>query len=143
MTDPDPTPGAEPAPTGGAGRIAPFFERYAEAFVDYDAAAIVACYLTPCLFVRDGQTEALGTADAVSESVEALLALHRAWDVQTVRPDAVEVLEDGPAHAVVRVDWQLGRPRTRLRWLFATTYTVVPAGDDWRIAVAVTHDAPF
>ena len=86
---------------------------------------------------------ALGTAEAVTESVEALLALHRAWDVQKVHPDGVEVLEDGPAHAVVRVEWQLGRPRTRLRWLFATTYTLVPTDGGWRIAVAVTHDAPF
>ncbi|MDT0632000.1 DUF4440 domain-containing protein [Rubrivirga sp. S365] len=126
--------------------VVPFFERYAEAFVAYDAGAIAACYLTPSLLVRDGQAEVLGTAEAVAESVEALLALHRAWDVQKVQPDGVEVLEDGPAHAVVRVDWQLGRPRTRLRWLFATTYTLVPAadgGDGWRIAVAVTHDAPF
>ena len=138
MTDPDLTDEA-----GGVGQVGPFFERYAEAFVAYDADAIAACYLTPCLFVRDGHTEALGSGGAVAESVEALLALHRAWDVQTVRPDEVEVLEDGPAHAVVRVDWKLGRPRTRLRWLFSTTYTLVPADDDWRIAVAVTHDAPF
>ena len=123
--------------------LEPFFARYARAFVDYDAEAIAGCYLTPCLLVRDGQGEALATADAVTSSVEALLALHRAWDVQKVKPNEVELLEDGPGHAVVRVDWKLGRPRTRLRWLFSTTYTVVPDGDDWRIAVAVTHDAPF
>ena len=135
------------AETGGAAEAAatagPFFGRYAEAFAAYDAAAIAGCYVTPCLFVRDGHTEALNSAEAVGESVEALLALHRAWDVQKVEPDEVVVLEDGPAHAVVRVDWKLGRPRTRLRWLFATTYTLVPADDGWRIAVAVTHDAPF
>ena len=131
------------APPEVAVDLAPFFERYAQAFVDFDAAAIAACYLTPCLLVRDGEAEALATAEAVTESVDALLALHRAWDVQKVRAEDVEILEDGPAHAVVRVDWKLGRPRTRLRWLFSTTYTVVPAGDDWRIAVAVTHDAPF
>lgn len=133
----------DPETDDAAPDLVPFFERYGQAFEAYDAATIAACYLTPCLFVRDGHTEVRATPEAVAESVEALLALHRAWDVQKARPDEVVVLEDGPAHAVVRVDWQLGRPRTRLRWLFSTTYTVVPDADDWKIAVAVTHDAPF
>ena len=129
--------------TDDAPDLAPFFERYAGAFADYDAGAIAACYLTPCLFVRDGHTVALDSGGAVVESVEALLALHRAWDVQTVAPAEVALLEQGPGHAVARVDWRLGWAASRMAWTFATTYTLVPADDDWRVAVAVTHDAPF
>lgn len=120
-----------------------FFERYARAFEAYDADAIVAVFTMPCLFVRDGATEAVGTPEALRESVDALLQLHRAWDVQRARPDDVHVLEATDGHAVVRVDWRLGRKRTRIRWTFSTTYTLVPGPDDWRVAAAITHDAPF
>ena len=120
-----------------------FFERYARAFEAYDTGAIVGVFTTPCLFVRDGTTEAVETPEALHESVEALLQLHRAWDVQKTRPRDVHVLEVTEGHAVVRVDWRLGRKRTRIRWGFSTTYTLVPGADDWRIATAITHDAPF
>lgn len=133
----------EPHADAAVADVGQFFSRYAAAFEQYDAPAIAACYITPCLFVRDGVTEALDSSDAVAESVHALLDLHRAWDVQTARPASVSTLETGPRHAVVRVDWRLGRRRSRVKWTFATTYTLVPADDDWQIAVAITHDAPF
>ncbi len=119
-----------------------FFEAYARAFAAYDAGAIAAAYVTPCLFVRDGVPVGAADAEALVESVDALLALHRAWDIQTVEAHDVTVLEQGPGHALARVDWRLGRTTSRMAWDFATTYTLVP-GDDWRIAVAITHDAPF
>jgi hypothetical protein len=121
----------------------PYFQRYAEAFEAFDADAIAACFTTPCLFVRDGSTEAASTVEAVTASVEALLALHRAWDVQTVHVTEVAVLETGPGHTIARVRWALSRAANRVPWTYATTYTLVPAGADWRIAVAITHDAPF
>ena len=123
--------------------IRAFFRAYAEAFAAYDAERIAEHFAVPCLFVRDGETEAVPDAAGVAKSVEALLALHRAWDVQRVAPDEIAVLEEGPGHAVARVGWRLGRATSRLRWEYATTYTLVPADDGWRIAVAVTHDAPF
>lgn len=136
----------EPHATAAAPDAAAFFAHYGRAFEAYDADEIAACYLTPCLLVHDGQTEALATADDLEASVRALLDVHRAWDVQKARPADVAVLEVGPAHAVVRVSWRLGRRRSRVAWTFATTYTLVPVAGgagDWRIAVAVTHDAPF
>lgn len=120
-----------------------FFDGYARAFAAYDADAIAACYVVPCLFVRDGQPVSAATEAELAASVAALLDLHRAWDVQTVRPDEVAVLEQGPDHATARVGWRLGRTTSRMAWTFATSYTLVPAGDGWRVAVAVTHDAPF
>ncbi|MEM1117951.1 MAG: nuclear transport factor 2 family protein [Bacteroidota bacterium] len=123
--------------------VAPFFEAYARAFEAYDADAITGAFTVPCLFVRDRTTEVRDTEAGVRESVEALLKLHRAWDVQKAEPRDVHVLEAAAGHAVVRVDWRLGRKRTRIRWTFATTYTLVPNGDGWRIASAITHDAPF
>lgn len=120
-----------------------FFGRYARAFAAYDADAIAACYVVPCLFVRDGTPVSVVTAEGLAESVAALLDLHRAWDVQTVRPAEVAVLEHGPDHATARVDWRLGRSTSRMAWTFATSYTLVPDADGWRVAVAVTHDAPF
>ena len=122
--------------------VRPFFEAYARSFAAYDAHAIAAAYVTPCLFVRDGVPVAVPGAAELAESVDALLALHRAWDIQTVRASEVTVLEQGPGHALARVDWRLGRTKSRMAWTFATTYTLVP-GDGWRIAVAITHDAPF
>ena len=123
--------------------VRPFFERYAQAFADYDGDAIAACYVVPCLFVRDGVPVAVADGGGLAESVGSLLALHRAWDVQTVAPSEVALLEQGPGHALARVDWRLGRSSSRMAWTFATTYTLVPADDGWRIAVAITHDAPF
>jgi len=124
--------------------LRPFFERYAEAFEAYDADTVAGCFVMPCLFVRNGATEAVATRAGVVASVRELLALHRAWDVQTIAPAAVVVLEDGPRHALVRVDWRLGRTRSKMSWSFATTYALVPdAETDWRIAAALTHDAPF
>ena len=123
--------------------LAPFFKRYAKAFEAFDTDAIAGRFATPCLFVRDGVTEAATTPEAVAASVEALLALHRAWDVQRVRVAEITLLQHGPHHTIARVDWALGRRGSRMRWTYATTYTLVPAGDDWHIAVAVTHDAPF
>ena len=123
--------------------VRPFFERYGRAFEAYNAEAIAAAYVAPCLFVRDGQTVAAGTSEAVLESVHALLDIHRAWDVKVARPAEVALLEQTPTHALVRVGWKLGRPGSRVEWSFATTYTLVPGADDWQIAVAVTHDAPF
>ena len=123
--------------------VGPFFDGYARAFADYDAEAIAACYVVPCLFVRDGRPVSVGTAAELARSVAALLDLHRAWDVQTVRPAEVSVLERGPGHATARVDWRLGRTTSRMAWTFATSYTLVPAASGWRVAVAVTHDAPF
>ena len=124
--------------------LGPFFARYARAFEAYDAEAVAACYAAPCLLVRDGTTVAHGAPEAVEASVRALLDLHRAWDVQTAQPAEVVVLEAAPGHAVARVDWRLGRTKSRVAWTFSTTYTLVPgAAGGWRIAVAVTHDAPF
>lgn len=122
--------------------VRPFFEAYARAFAAYDADAIAATYVTPCLFVRDGVPVAASDADGIAQSVDALLALHRAWDIQTVKASEVTLLEQGPGHALARVDWRLGRKKSRMAWTFATTYTLVP-GDGWRIAAAITHDAPF
>lgn len=122
--------------------VRPFFEAYADVFAVYDADAIAAAYVTPCLFVRDGVPVAIADAPALAQSIEALLALHRAWDIQTVRAQNVTLLEQGPGHALARVEWRLGRTKSRMAWTFATTYTLVP-GDDWRIAAAITHDAPF
>ena len=122
--------------------VRPFFEGYARAFAAYDAGAIAGAYVTPCLLVRDGAPVAVSDAGALAASVDALLALHRAWDIQTVRASEVTLLEQGPGHALARVDWRLGRTESRMAWTFATTYALVP-GDGWRIAVAITHDAPF
>ena len=113
--------------TGG---VRTFFERYAAAFEAYDAAAIAACFATPCLFVRAGQTEAAADEAAVTASVEALLDLHRGWDVGRADPAEVAVLEEGPGHAIARVGWRLGRPGTRVEWAFATTYALVPPPAD-------------
>ena len=121
----------------------PFFERYAQAFEAYDAEAVAACYATPCLLLRDGTTVTHESAESVAGSVRALLDLHRAWDVQTAAPVEVAVHEAGAGHAIARVDWRLGRKGSRVAWTYPTTYTLVPAAGDWRIAVAVTHDAPF
>ena len=123
--------------------VADFFGRYAQAFEAYDADAITSFFQTPCLFVRDGTTEASATPEEVAESVRDLLDLHRAWDVQTAAPGEVAVLEEGARHAIARVGWTLGRTNSRVAWTFATTYTLVPDDDDWRIASAITHDAPF
>lgn len=120
-----------------------FFRRYGRAFDAYDAEAVAAFYVTPCLLVRDGQTVAVGTPEGVVESVRALLDLHRAWDVHRARPTEVVVLEEGPAHTLARVQWRLRKARSRLTWSFATTYTLVPGDGDRRIAAAFTHDAPF
>lgn len=129
---------------GGAQSARAFFERYATAFEAFDAPAVAAQFVVPCLFVRDGATTVAAEAGAVETSVRELLTLHKAWDVQTIAPDAVVLLEDAPGHAIARVDWRLGRTRSKLSWSFSTTYTLVPSGDgDWRIAAAVTHDAPF
>ena len=136
--EPETTPTAE-----ATDAVRAFFERYARAFEAFDAEFIAAGFVTPCLFVRDGHTEAAATPEAIAASVGHLLDLHRAWDVQTIRPDAVAVLEAGPAHVVARVDWTLGRSRSRLTWAYPTTYTLVPSDGGWRIAAAVTHDAPF
>lgn len=133
----------EMEPVTRAEALAPFFEAYAQAFEAFDAPAIAAHFVTPCLFVREGATEAAGSTEAVAESAEALLALHRAWDVQHVRVAEITLLQHGPRHTMARVDWALSRRGSRMRWTYATTYTLVPGGDDWRIAVAVTHDAPF
>lgn len=123
--------------------LAPFFERYAQAFEAFDADAIAERFAVPCLFVRDGVTEAATSRQTVTDSVEALLALHRAWDVQRARIAEITLLQHGPHHTMARVDWALSRRGSRMRWTYATTYTLVPWGDDWHIAVAVTHDAPF
>ena len=123
--------------------LGPFFDDYARAFAAYDADAIAACYVVPCLLVRDGAPVSVATAEGLAGSIAALLDLHRAWDVQTVRPAEVAVLEHGPDHATARVDWRLGRAASRMAWTFATTYTLVPGAGGWRVAVAVTHDAPF
>ena len=139
-------PTAERTPTATSGEARPtlaFFRRYGRAFEAHDAAAVAAFYVVPCLFVRDGETEAIATADGVAASVRALLDLHRAWDVARARPVEVVVLEETAGHAIARVQWRLGRARSRMTWEFATTYTLVPSGDDWLIATAVTHDAPF
>ena len=128
-------------------RLRPFFKRYGAAFETYDADAVAAYYVLPCLFVRDGATVAVATREGVVESVEALLEVHRGWDVQIARPAAVALLEQGPGHALARVDWRLGRKESRLAWSFSTTYALVPGADDWeqdwQIAAAVTHDSPF
>ena len=123
--------------------VTDFFERYGRAFEAYDAEAITGFFLTPCLFVRDGTTEASGSPAEIAASVSDLLDLHRAWDVQTAAPAEVTVLEEGERHAIARVAWTLGRTNSRVSWTFATTYTLVPDADDWRIASAITHDAPF
>lgn len=132
------------AGSADGGGLTAFFRQYAKAFEAYDAEAIAVSYVTPCLFVRDGQTTAAATPAAILESVRALLDLHRAWDVQKARVGVVTVLEREATHALARVDWTLGRAKSRMRWRFATTYTLVPDDEHgWRIASAITHDAPF
>ena len=135
--------GAPVTSAPGADDLLPFFERYAAAFEAYDAGAVAAHFAAPALLVRDGVPATLGDAAAVLDSVERLLDLHRAWGVETSRVAGLALIEAAPAHRLARVDWRLGRRASRLRWTYATTYVLVPAGDDWRIAAALTHDAPF
>ena len=120
-----------------------FFDRYSVAFEAYDAEAIVATYATPALLVRDGVPTTLADTDAVLDSVERLLDLHRAWGVETARVAGLTEIEAAPAHRLVRVDWRLGRRASRVRWTYTTTYALVPHDAGWRIAAALTHDAPF
>lgn len=147
-TPPDATPSgaaaSDAAPLDVSGEaLRAYFVRYAGAFEAFDAAAIAAHYAMPCLFVRGGQTEACLTVEALRESVESLLALHKTWDVRRARLAGVEVLEAAPGHVVARADWRLGR-RGRIRWAYATTYVLTPHDEGaWRIASALTHDAPF
>jgi ketosteroid isomerase-like protein len=120
-----------------------YFERYAGAFETFDASAIAGHYAMPCLFIRGGQTDICASADALHVSVEALLDLHKTWDVRRAKLKALHVLETAPDHLIVRADWRLGR-KGRIRWAYSTTYVLVPASEgDWRIASALTHDAPF
>lgn len=123
--------------------LRPFFERYAAAFEAYDAGAVAAHFAVPALLVRDGVPATLDSDAAVLDSVERLLDLHRAWGVETSRVAGLTEIEAAPAHRLARVDWRLGRRASRLRWTYSTTYVLVPAADDWRIAAALTHDAPF
>ncbi len=122
-----------------------YFTRYGAAFEAYDADAIAAHFALPALFVRDGVPVGVSTPEALVESVDGLLALHRAWDVEKARVAAVTELERAPGHILARVDWRLGRRVSRLGWTYSTTYVLVPddTDDGWRIAVALTHDAPF
>lgn len=125
-----------------------FFSRYGAAFEAFDAPLIADHYTLPALFVREGVPETVATAEALAESVEGLLALHRAWDVETARVASLAELERAPDHRVVRVGWRLGRRASRLAWAYATTYVLVPDRRDgaprlWRLAAALTHDAPF
>lgn len=120
-----------------------YFEHYAAAFETFDTDQIVAHYALPCLFVRGGQTDMCDSIDTLRVSVEALLDLHKTWDVRRARLKTIEVLESAPEHLIARADWRLGR-KGRIRWAYATTYVLVPAEEDaWRIASALTHDAPF
>lgn len=122
-----------------------YFSRYGAAFEAYDADAIAAHFALPALFVRDGVTVPVDSREALLESVEGLLALHRAWDVEKARVAHVTELESAPGHRIARVDWRLGRRVSRLGWTYATTYVLVPddTEDGWQIAAALTHDAPF
>ena len=120
-----------------------YFERYAAAFEAFDAAAIAGHYATPALLVRDGVPTTLASPEAVLDSVERLLDLHRAWGVETARVAAVAEVEAAPEHRIARVDWRLGRRASRVRWTYTTTYVLVQADADGRIVAALTHDAPF
>lgn len=122
-----------------------YFMRYGAAFEAYDADAIAAFFALPALFVRDGVPVGVATPEALRESIDGLLALHRAWDVEKARVAYVEELEAAPGHRLARVDWRLGRRVSRLGWTYATTYVLVPdeTDDGWQIAAALTHDAPF
>ncbi len=122
-----------------------YFKRYGDAFEAYDADAIASHFALPALFVRDGVTVHVDSREALMESVESLLALHRAWDVEKARVAHVTELEAAPGHRIARVDWRLGRRLSRLGWTYATTYVLVPdeTEDGWQIAAALTHDAPF
>ncbi|GAB5536043.1 MAG: hypothetical protein Rubg2KO_22920 [Rubricoccaceae bacterium] len=120
-----------------------YFERYAGAFEAFNTEEIVGHYAVPCLFVRGGQTDVCASTEALRVSVEALLDLHKTWDVRRAKLKALDVLETAPEHLIVRADWRLGR-KGRIRWAYATTYVLVPAEvHEWRIASALTHDAPF
>lgn len=121
-----------------------YFTRYGAAFEAFDADAIAAHFALPALFVRDGVPVRVDAPDALRESVEALLALHRAWDVEKAQVEALTELESAPNHRIVRVDWRLGRRVSRLAWSYPTTYVLVPdAGESWLLTAALTHDAPF
>ena len=132
-----------PTPDDDLAAIRATFEAYAAAFEAYDAAAVVPHFAVPALLVRDGLPTTLDTGADVLDSVERLLELHRAWGVETARVAGVALVEAAPAHRVARVDWRLGRRASRLRWTYTTTYVLVPDGAAWRIAAALTHDAPF
>lgn len=120
-----------------------YFERYAGAFEAFDASSIAGHFAMPCLFIRGGQPDVCTTNEALRVSVEALLDLHKTWDVRRAKLHSVTVLETGPNHLIVRIDWRLGR-KGRIRWAYSTTYVLIPAKEgNWRIASALTHDAPF
>ena len=142
MTPPDPSVSASASPSATADAMRAYFVRYADAFEAFDVDDIAAHYTMPCLFVRGGQTDACTSPEALRESIESLLALHKTWDVRRAKLKGVEVVEAAPLHLIVRADWRLGR-KGRIRWAYSTTYVLVPDGSGWRIASALTHDAPF
>lgn len=123
--------------------IRSMFGAYAKAFEAYDVEAISVFFQLPCQFVRGGQAEAVTTHEALLHSIGQLLDLHRAWKVQTSRMAAHVILEESEHHQIIRVTWRLGREESRVRWTYATSYVLVPDGDNRRIVSAISHDAPF
>jgi hypothetical protein len=85
--------------------LAAFLDRFADAFVTGDLAALVGCYVTPVLFVTEWSSTTFDSARAITEGFRHVVAEHRDRGLVSLTHRVETVSRPAPRIVEVGVRW--------------------------------------
>ncbi|MDD7911120.1 MULTISPECIES: DUF4440 domain-containing protein [Pseudovibrio] len=121
-------------------QLSELFDRYADGYDDYDAAAIVDCFAFPCVVWQMDQGHVFADIEELTENIDALLEVHRENGVTQSTYEVISTHISGTT-AHVTLDWQQEDDDGEAVFDFTCHYTVIQIDDAWRIMNIVNEPA--
>ena len=119
--------------------IRAFFERYREAFDQFDGEAVAHLYAVPSGIASDSGYTHWPTFEPIRANMVALCALYRESGYASATFVPVAFLAQGENYAVADISWNIERSGQREPWRFNTTYNLVRTAEGWRVLLCTAY----
>ena len=119
--------------------IRAFFERYREAFDQFDGEAVARLHAVPSGIASDSGYTHWPTFEAIRANMVALCALYRENGYASAAFEPVAFLAQGENYAVADISWNIERSGQREPWRFNTTYNLMRTAKGWRVLLCTAY----
>jgi len=119
--------------------LGPFFDRYAERYMESDAETVADMCEIPFLALRSGEAFHLPDREAVVAHFAVNMLAYQSAGADRADIVDIEVQEQGTEAVLATVHWHFRAADGTMIRDFRTSYQLV-AADPWRILSYVNHD---